>query len=135
MDIYDFLLKELKKEHKEGKTQAELARNSHQQTIYKILNGEQKIANTSLKTILEIYPKVKRILEHAFCNASGDLSATVNGNGSAAAVNGNATVSQGPIYDSRMEAAQDAILEDADMCEKCKTLALRHIRKPPQNKQ
>lgn len=131
MTIEEFLKDKLKKGSGGGKTQSELAGNSHQQTIFKLLSDEQQIANTQFKTILSIFPEVRMVLERAFCASSGGSSASVSGNGSAAAVNGNATaapvICASPSPDR--EKLTSAVLNDDAICDACKVKVLKLLQK------
>lgn len=102
--------------------------------INDLLNHKNNVRVGTLKfeTLLRLLPEVRMVLERAFCNGAAASTATVNGNGSAAAVNGNATAAPS---DSHLTAALHAIINDNDMCDKCRSIALRHLSKATHDNQ
>ena len=141
MDIFDLFIILLKNLKAENVTDVELAAKAHcsQAKINAMLNGTKEKPKASAKTAHEVVEKVEfrtlvklfpeifdEILRKYGAQGGGAGQAIVNSPG-AATVNGNAN-SVHIAQDAALAAAELKILDDTDICDKCKVRVLRIIK-------
>ena len=121
MTIYDYFQLRLKELNRQGATDrvlAEKAGVSHAQ-INRMRNaGVQYLEKVGLGTLVKLFPDIfDRLLKEEGHTVS------ISGNGSAASVNGNATVAPMKDYSH----LRKEILEDGEICDRCKIKMLTHL--------
>ena len=145
MDIVDALDQILQQRRRAGITNREMATQAgcSQPHINDLLNHTKKrkkkgevevekevsLADLKFETLLKLFPEVQAILEEHFAHQESP-SATVVGNGSAAAVNGNATAAPVTYASPSPDRGKltSAVLNDDAICDACKVRVLKLLQ-------
>ena len=116
MDVFARLIDELKNERGKGVTNQMMADRCgvSQQHINKLLNGKASLQKLNFGAVLNLFPRVRRLLE-----GDAQTISISNSPSSAAAINGTASA-------GGAEAAVAAIMA-SDMCAECEVKAYNAI--------
>ncbi len=135
MDLETVCKRILKNRNQESGTNKRLADKSQVSQAYvnMLLNGKRPIMGLSLRKFLQIFPEAKTILERELGGQGAHQTASANGDGAAASVGGIAIA--GGVIPDYQQSIMDAIINDDSMCDKCRTIALRHICSVANNKE
>ena len=130
MTIYQLFHDGLKRMRDAGATNREIAEKvgcSHQQINRMLNKGAEYFEKVEFRTLVKLFPEIfDEILRKYGAQGGGAGQAIVNSPG-AATVNGNANsvhIAQG----AALAAAELKILDDTDICDKCKVRVLRIIK-------
>lgn len=130
--MFERLQQLLRDRRNQGETNEAIAKSADtsQQHINRLLNGSpEQFEKLKFGTVLKLFPGMIRLVE-----PNGQISQT-NSPGAAAAIGGNASVQTKDEKEEYSRRVMDAIINDDSMCDKCRTIALRHIRAVANNKE
>lgn len=125
MDLEEVLKARLKARNDKSGSNQKIAdeTNLSQSYINQLLNGRRSFYGLSLRNVLQLFPEIQHVLEDYYTKHQGASSISISGNGSAASVNGNATVAPMKDYSH----LRKEILEDGEICDRCKIKMLTHL--------
>ena len=134
MTLIDFLNHLLQEERKHGATNRQMADRAgiSQQHMNCILNGKRDLGGVSFEVMMRLFPKLERILIENL-HIQDTHSQAITGNGNIVA-NHNSTATANYPSTALLDAALDYVLEDPELCEKCRMAAIRCIRKAAKEK-